>query len=130
MKICARCKTEKPLSDFYHQSGRPISYCKPCQYVNQKEWYEKNKEKKSQINRSWRERNSERRKLMNDATNKLWTAIRAGKITRGQKCEICGSVDDIEGAHWSYDNPLEVKWLCSSCHRKWDAEFPKSSTLS
>lgn len=29
-KVCARCKNELPLSDFYFRNGKPHSYCKGC----------------------------------------------------------------------------------------------------
>jgi hypothetical protein len=27
-----------------------------------------------------------------------------------------------------YDRPLDVRWLCRSCHRRWDAAEPKGWT--
>lgn len=29
-KWCPRCKTAKPVTDFFHARGKPIAYCKPC----------------------------------------------------------------------------------------------------
>jgi hypothetical protein len=34
----------------------------------------------------------------------------------------------IEGAHYNYDEPLRVRWLCRSCHRRWDKLEPKGGT--
>ena len=55
--------------------------------------------------------------------------IQAGHIVRPKTCEECGSVDrPIEGAHFNYDEPLRVRWLCLSCHRRWDKREPKHAT--
>lgn len=34
------------------------------------------------------------------------------------KCEICGSTENLSMHHPDYNNPLEVVTLCGSCHRK------------
>lgn len=30
MKCCSRCKTDKPIADFYRLAGKLHSWCKPC----------------------------------------------------------------------------------------------------
>lgn len=55
--------------------------------------------------------------------------IQAGNIVRPTTCEECGATDrPIEGAHFNYDEPLRVRWLCVSCHRRWDKREPKQAT--
>lgn len=55
--------------------------------------------------------------------------IQAGHITRPTTCEGCGANDrPIEGAHFNYDEPLRVRWLCRSCHVRWDKREPKHAT--
>lgn len=41
MKRCPRCKTNKHIKDFYPRQG----YCKPCQKIIRKKYYEDHKEK-------------------------------------------------------------------------------------
>jgi hypothetical protein len=62
----------------------------------------------------------------------LKRAIKAGALTRPSYCEKCG-VDPgtrtdgrslVQAHHDDYDKPLEVQWLCPSCHR---AETPWAS---
>lgn len=55
--------------------------------------------------------------------------VNVGNIVRPSKCSQCGVVGKkIEGAHFNYDEPLRVRWLCCSCHRKWDKAEPKNAT--
>lgn len=44
-------------------------------------------------------------------------AVRAGKLTRPDVCSRCGNTDDIQAHHKDYDAPLDVVWLCGTCHR-------------
>lgn len=47
-KVCSKCGTEKPLSEYHkHKAcvGGVNSYCKFCQYEQNKKWAEANKEK-------------------------------------------------------------------------------------
>jgi hypothetical protein len=53
-----------------------------------------------------------------------------GRLTRPGFCEWCGIASGrIEAAHPDYEKPLEVRWLCCSCHRKWDKAVPKNGTI-
>jgi len=114
------------MDQFYRRGSKPSSYCKDCAKAGQALWTEQNRERKADINRNWRSRHKDRRKVMMTATNRLWAAIRAGRIIRGETCQKCGSSTDIEAAHHDYDQPLSVSWLCAKCHRQWDADHPKS----
>lgn len=42
-------------------------------------------------------------------------AIRDGKLIP-QPCERCGSKENIHAHHEDYYKPLEVNWLCRTCH--------------
>ena len=43
-------------------------------------------------------------------------ALRAGKLVRPNACSKCSKVGLVHGHHPDYDKPLEVIWLCRSCH--------------
>lgn len=51
-----------------------------------------------------------------------------GTLVRPTHCDECCLPGNIEGAHFNYDEPLRVRWLCRSCHSKWDRAFPKGGT--
>jgi hypothetical protein len=56
--------------------------------------------------------------------------VLAGLLDRPVACEECGAIDRrIEAAHYDYDLPLEVRWLCRSCHVRWDKLSPKNGTV-
>lgn len=55
--------------------------------------------------------------------------VNKGDIKRPTTCEQCGKDNQrIEGAHFDYNEPLKVRWLCRSCHVKWDKQNPKKAT--
>jgi hypothetical protein len=58
-------------------------------------------------------------------------ALRIGTLTRPDRCQNpdCGKVGKVEAAHEDYSQQLDVKWLCTSCHRKWDRQKPKGGTM-
>ena len=46
-------------------------------------------------------------------------AVKSGKLERPKFCPICGISDkkrQIESHHDDYYRPLEVKWMCTTCH--------------
>ncbi len=48
----------------------------------------------------------------------LQTALRKGELVKPSKCEACHGKQYIMAHHPDYEQPLEVLWVCSSCHKK------------
>ena len=49
----------------------------------------------------------------------LRQAVKRGEVTKPKKCERCGKFtiqQSLSGHHNDYSKPLDVKWLCKSCH--------------
>jgi ribosomal protein S27AE len=50
-------------------------------------------------------------------------AVKEGKLTKPNKCSICGREYEyprrfIVGHHDDYNKPFEVRWMCKKCHFK------------
>jgi hypothetical protein len=79
-----------------------------------RQWMKRNKEKKIRQNRLYRLRHEERyvaHFLLNDALSR-------GYLIKPKTCSKCGAGGRIHGHHADYLKPLEVVWLCHSCHLK------------
>ncbi len=60
------------------------------------------------------------------AQHAVQSAVAAGALVRPEACSECGStkrrrdgITNIVGHHDDYNKPLEVRWLCNQCHRRW-----------
>jgi len=131
-KECFKCKTVKPLDDFYKHpkmSDGHVNKCKECNKNDVREHREKNLEKiraydrergkrperikaAIEITKAWRAEDSRR----NKAHLAVARAIRNGRLTR-QPCIRCGEQKSI-AHHEDYDKPLDVMWLCQPCHKQ------------
>lgn len=56
-------------------------------------------------------------------------ALRTGRLTKADACERCGATGRIEGHHPDYAQPLQVIWLCVTCHRRQSANDRSARTL-
>ena len=59
--------------------------------------------------------------IVSRANRRVFVAIQRGELVRPNVCEECGTGAFTEAAHSDYSKPLEVRWLCRSCHRRWDS---------
>ena len=50
---------------------------------------------------------------------KVYYALKVGKIVKSITCDECGSFERMCGHHDDYNKPLEVRWLCQQCHTDW-----------
>jgi hypothetical protein len=62
----------------------------------------------------WRQNNSEPNDKRTQARAALRQALQRGLLER-QSCESCGA-EPAQAHHDSYDQPLNVRWLCQRCH--------------
>jgi hypothetical protein len=69
-------------------------------------------------NRCYQKRLRARRKQLSPVRVAVARALRMGDLVRPGKCSRCEKIGRVDGHHSDYSKPLEVVWLCSSCHRK------------
>lgn len=81
---------------------------------------QKAKETRNRIQTAWRKRNQKiltiRQRRFLWAHAKVHRAIKKGLLIRPKLCSQCGRTGKVEGHHEDYSNPLDVKWLCRTCH--------------
>lgn len=46
-------------------------------------------------------------------------AIKRGILVNPKVCSECESTSHVSGHHDDYNKPLNVRWLCHSCHYAW-----------
>ena len=130
-KECFKCKTVKPLTEFYKHSAMGdghLGKCKECTKNDVNKHRSENLEKIRKYDRD-RSKNPERIKLAQEITKKwrqedhrrmkshnaVARALKKGQIVK-MNCVICGS-DKSMAHHESYDRPLDVVWYCQIHHK-------------
>ncbi len=132
MKTCFKCNVAKPLTDFYVHpqmgDGR-LNKCKECAKADVRKNYSENLDYYREYDRKRFQESPERQQQLRDLYRKrtpretkanytLTNAVRDGRVQKPDGCWHCGSATNVEGHHVHYDWPLDVVWLCRSCHVK------------
>lgn len=80
-----------------------------------KKWKSDNPERWYESAKKWYLANPEKKKVH----RQLRKAVLKGEVIKVNTCQACGVIDArIEGHHPDYSKPLEVIWLCRSCHQR------------
>lgn len=89
-----------------------------------KQWREKNR---LRLNAEYLQRyhESDDMKIKHSARNKVYRAIKSGKLVKATECSQCGSIHRIQAHHIDYSKPLEVVWLCRTCHTNEHSKYFK-----
>lgn len=57
---------------------------------------------------------------MGAAHRRVLKGVKSGALVRPDTCEECGIAGrKIHAHHEDYNRPLDVRWLCRSCHNRW-----------
>lgn len=132
LKECFKCKSVKPLDEFYKHSRMAdghLNKCKDCTKNDVSKHRSENLEKiraydrergktpkriklSTEVTKAWRKEDARRVR----AHNAVARAIRKGSLIRCS-CERCGNSKSV-AHHEDYDKPLEIMWLCDPCHKQ------------
>lgn len=129
VKRCTKCGRELPLSEFNRDKSRKTGHkpwCKHCTAEYQHERYATGADLEERLRACSRNPTPENARMATRA------AIRAGRLTRPHVCSGCGCTDQerrIEAHHADYTRPLDVIWLCTSCHRYMDQQRREREAL-
>lgn len=145
-KTCASCKKELSPDDFWKEKAKPDglrTICKVCAREYKIKWALENpetyllqrirrREKQSEYFREWYAKNGRSRIEGYTESIKEWvrknpekimahklvkSAVHIGFLTRPIECSECSRETKVFAHHDDYSQPLNVRWLCGSCHK-------------
>lgn len=142
LKRCSKCGEEKPTSGFYRHPETKDglnSWCKDCTASRWQDWRARHPNYKQtrtpEQRHRWAQaeyrrdptkktRECQRRRKENPlayaARTAVGNALQSGRLVRPSACSACGKPCKPDGHHEDYTKPLEVVWVCKSCHYKLD----------
>lgn len=150
-KICRKCGKELDIESFYKHKkmadGR-LNVCIDCTKSRVKKHRDENIERIREYDRERSKREesvlarkkyskTERGKLAHYKGNKeyrirfpikyaahvlIGNAVKYGFLKKDTNCSVCLSTEKIEAHHDDYSKPMEIRWLCEKCHKKWHRE--------
>lgn len=146
MKLCFKCRREKPLTEFYRHprmGDGHLGKCKDCTRTDVRSnrlsrrtyyshydmvRYQENPSRQRRVNEyaalhparcaAFRTKWDVKNPKAKRAHAMVRNAVRSGVLKR-LPCERCGSAGRVHGHHHlGYNHPLVVTWLCPRCHER------------
>lgn len=123
MKICTYCKVEKPLTAFRKDNQVKDGLSRKCRECFSKDYYA-NREGEAIRHKKYKEnyRKTKAEKFrslppeVRKARQTVAARIKYNTITRPSECDICKRECKPDAHHEDYSKPLDIMWLCRSCH--------------
>lgn len=133
---CPACQTAKPSADFYADSRAANGLkpqCKACHIATTMRTRDPEKQREANREHMRRARNRDPEKFRARERNRkpqdpvkvgarqiLNAAVHSGEVIRPSCCALCSGGGRIEAHHSNYSRPLDVLWLCTLCHGKFN----------
>ena len=137
-KVCAKCKQEKPSTEFQKKPGCKDglhSYCRPCVKEANASHYQANKEKRRADGRAWHAKNKEavavRKKVYTTNHKEHISADNKRRMTQNRAewmqiiterglttCSVCGYDKSFEAIDFHHVNPDEKVYAVQSCRSR------------
>lgn len=114
-KVCRHCKISKEhLCVDVRLGDREYYSCRKCNTTRLKKYRATKTGAKNSAKAVYKSivKYPEKQK----ARLKLGIAVKCGKVKKPKGCSLCCSKIRVEGHHEDYTKPLDVVWLCRSCH--------------
>ncbi len=135
---CGTCEVYKPEPDFYidgKTASGVASVCKECHTAASIRTRDRDSARESNAEYMRRarakdpEKFKERERIASSSRRQndpakvaaraaLNNAVKRGDLVKPKECEQCGRETRLTGHHDDYSKPLDVRWLCYSCHGK------------
>lgn len=114
-KCCIKCLKVMDILEFQKdgKGGRRAR----CRYCLSRTNYPTTRKQKYIKGR----RRSKDNPMKQRARNAFKTALNRGELIKPNTCQHCKNefpLSEIHGHHPDYSKPLDVLWLCFSCHKK------------
>lgn len=112
-KWCPTCRSRRPVGEFSRDRTRKDglqSQCRRCCREKTRAHYRRN----ATSVRAATARHARTNAIQREAHLEVQRAVRHGEVVPGP-CEACGA-ERAEAHHDDYAKPLDVRWLCRSCH--------------
>jgi len=127
-KKCIKCGIEKTVDNFSKHKDEYQSYCKACTKITNKAYKGVHREEAREYAKKYYKGHTEKYKIYNkeykinnkekaNAHSIVSKAVKDGNLIIPATCSCCGKDCKPEGHHEDYSKPLEVTWLCRSCHK-------------
>lgn len=121
---CDTCKKEKSLDCFYKNKSKKNGIASTCKLCATKLLDKHRKTSKFKRNALDRQREYRRKYPERNRAHQLAQyARKKGWIVTRNTCEDCGEKKRLEMAHIDYSRPLDIRWLCTPCHREFDKKI-------
>ena len=111
MKICGKCKIEKPFDQFHKKGKGYNSMCKCCRKIYVKSHYESNKDSYKVRSKKWKEENPHR--VISTRYNVEEALVR--EVMSPGKCQICSATENLVFDH-IHETGAPRGCLCHSCN--------------
>ena len=87
---------------------------KDHEYMEQnKKWKDKNQDKVKEYRDQWKQENASIEKFHST----VYRARNKGVLIPTECCLLCKKIKPLQAHHSDYSKPLDVMWLCHSCHQ-------------
>lgn len=128
-KICGKKYPKNQVSTWMKNSKtvKDASVCRKCNRDKQRLYRSTKNGKEAEKNASRIAYLKHKNKWL--ARAKVRYSILKGITIKPKKCEVCEQIKPLQAHHEDYEKPLEVIFLCYSCHADADRELSQSKPV-